>query len=312
MKIAVLGCVDNVYHDGVRIANAFVRKGHTTCIYSLADDPQNVIKEIKKFAPDFCIVTIGRGYSVEALKELQKITFLVHWSYDEMTPQEDHLYNDVKNIYDLTFVKSKGLIPLLKDYCKDVVWMPMYYDQYFDTVPTINTQKQFDVLFAGEPHPAQSTIRQDYLTRLCEDNFNVHIVGFYWNDFKSKIPAKYLGGAIGPQLSRLLASTKIALNFKNNHLQQLELGFSDRVMKVMGAGCFCLTHEILGIEKMFTLGVHLDTYKDYNDMIDKIGYYLQNDEKRAHIATMGQTKILTEYNIDIVTNKYLEEIKKRL
>lgn len=309
LKIAILGCTDSDYHDGPRLAHAFNRKGHVVGLFNLGSSPEKTVDQMKEFTPDFCLVTIGRGYDVNTLKQMSEFTKMVHWAYDEYTPEEDSLYKDVKRIFDVTFVKSKGLVPLLEDYCKKVVWTPMYYDPQNDGI-LIDAPKEGDLIFVGEPHPTQSTIRQKYLEKLSEI-YNLNIVGFYWDKFKSNMPkATFLGGYFGAPLTSLVARTKIALNFKNDLLATLELGFSDRALKMMGAGTLMLTHEIEGIEQLFTPGEHLVTYKDYNDLKEKIDFYLTNNGEREQIAKAGQQLVFEKYTIDRVVDIYLEEIRK--
>ena len=311
MRISIIGCTDSYYHDAVRIAHAFARKGHTVKAFSLNDAPFATINDINEFSPDFCLVTIGRDYDIEALKKLKDKTFLVHWAYDEYTPRKDSLYERTKNIYDLTFVKAKGLIPLLKEYCNRVVWMPMYYDNHFDGyIKSGEYSKIYDIVFVGEPHPVQSTIREKYLAELVNDGYNVSIIGYYWDDHNSRINANLLGGAVCTDLTVLLARSKIAVNFENDLLEPLELGFSDRILKVMGAGCFCLTHNIVGLNQLFENGKDLIVYESYTDLKAKLDYYLNNTSEREKIAQQGQTKVLSYYNIDKVTDRYIEEIRK--
>jgi len=307
MRIAVIGCVDSMYHDGPRIAKAFERKGHYVQLHSLTTDPQQTVQAIKEFAPTFCLVTIGRGYDASALVAMKSSTILVHWAYDEYTPEKDSLYKDYKDVYDITFVKAKGLVPRLKDYCEHAEFMPMFFDQIHDGINQ-NIMPDIAITFMGEPHPVQSTIRQTYLKNLSDDGYKVNVIGYYWEKFMEGMDSIFMGGAVGPYASLLLARSKICLNFENDLLEQVELGFSDRVLKIMGAGSLCVTHAIPGIEQLFEPKKHLVTYSGYRELKEVIDYYLKNPEERKQIADAGQEKVLKEYNIDVITDKYIEKI----
>jgi hypothetical protein len=311
MKISILCYKDHIYQDGMRITYSLQRKNHSVQILSLLDDPSITISKIKNFKPQFCLVTIGRNYSPEALLEIKKHTFLVHWSYDEMTPDEDSLYKDTDHIYDLTFVKSKGLIPLVQPYVKKVIWTPMFYDIYFDGKPRENSNKVYNLIFTGNPHVTQSTSRQQYLKQLSEDNLPVIVVGHYWKGYEIGNHL-YPGGALGTDLITLIAQSRIGLNFQNDLMANIELGFSDRVIKTMGAGTFCLTHEIKGIEQLFIPGIHLQTYKNYVDLKEKILYYITHEDEREKIAKAGHDLVWEKYSIDQVVEIYLEEIQKTM
>lgn len=313
MRIVILCYTDGRHQDGMRIAYCLQHKyNHNILTLSLTCDPKSIVEAIKGFKPDFCLVTIGREFSAEALKEIKKYTFLVHWSLDEHTPAEDIMWEKFKNIYDLAFVKSKGLIPLLKDYCKKVIWTPMFYDTYFDGIIEVKPEKQYQLIFTGNPHITQSTLRQLYLKQLSEDGYPVLVVGHYWEDKDKAFGNTYPGGLIGKELIGFIAASKIGLNFENDLMAKIELGFSDRVIKTMSAGTLCLTHEIPGIEQLFIPEKHLVTYKNYVDLLEKITYYISHDDEREQIAKAGQELVLREYNIDKVVGIYLEEIRKCL
>lgn len=63
---------------------------------------------------------------------------------------------------------------------------------------------------------------------------------------------------------------------------------SDRHLRIMACGCFCLSYHYKGIERDFKIGEHLDTFKSEKELKDKIDYYLKNDEVRNRIAAAGQ------------------------
>jgi len=59
------------------------------------------------------------------------------------------------------------------------------------------------------------------------------------------------------------------------------------MFRILASGCFCLSHHYQGIEKDFEIGKHLDTYRDFREMNDKIDFYLNNPEERKRIAKYG-------------------------
>jgi spore maturation protein CgeB len=62
---------------------------------------------------------------------------------------------------------------------------------------------------------------------------------------------------------------------------------SDRLLRIMASGCFALVHHYPNIEKDFTPGEHIDTFKNDSELIEKIDYYLGNEEERNRIAKQG-------------------------
>ena len=79
-------------------------------------------------------------------------------------------------------------------------------------------------------------------------------------------------------------NSKIAIN--HSHFNE-DRYTSDRMFRILGSGCFCLSHHYKGIEKDFKIGVHLDTYRNIAELKVKIKYYQDNPAIRDIIAKQG-------------------------
>lgn len=62
---------------------------------------------------------------------------------------------------------------------------------------------------------------------------------------------------------------------------------SDRILKLMGGGAMCLSHDFKDFDKLYTEGENIVIFKSIPDMIEKIYYYLENDLERKRIAKNG-------------------------
>lgn len=62
---------------------------------------------------------------------------------------------------------------------------------------------------------------------------------------------------------------------------------SDRLLRILGTAAFCLSHNYKDIAKDYEIGKHLDHFVNVNDLVDKINYYLQLEDKRNQIAKQG-------------------------
>lgn len=98
-----------------------------------------------------------------------------------------------------------------------------------------------------------------------------------------------LGLKRGLHLNQLLANTKIVVG------DSLCLNFdypdywSDRVYEIMGRGGFLIMPYIRGLDNYFEDGKHLVFYEfgDFEDLKNKIDFYLENDEAREYIRHQG-------------------------
>ena len=150
----------------------------------------------------------------------------------------------------------------------------------------------------GEPRPAREVVfmannyggqfplggeRQNLIRTLQSrygNRFGVY--GNGWQGAAGNLNATSLEGQ--REEARYYNSAKIAINHSHFNCCRYT---SDRMFRILGSGCFCLTHHYHGIEKDFQIGEQLITYTGFQDMIGKIDYYLSSDADRQRIADAG-------------------------
>ena len=92
---------------------------------------------------------------------------------------------------------------------------------------------------------------------------------------------------------RALKHGKICLNI---HGDVVGVAANMRLFETTGVGSFCLTDYKPNIEELFIPGKEIETFKDFEEMLDKIRYYLKHDAQRMKIAQAGQKKTLTHFS----------------
>ena len=81
---------------------------------------------------------------------------------------------------------------------------------------------------------------------------------------------------------------------------------NQRIYEVLGAGGFLLTRN----STMFNdWDGAIATFEDVNDCIQKIKYYLLNNEERVLMAEKGHDYVLTNYNYKNLMKKLGEELE---
>lgn len=95
---------------------------------------------------------------------------------------------------------------------------------------------------------------------------------------------------------------KIGINFSQFNSSRYS---SDRMFRIMGSGCFCLSHHYKDIEVDFEIGKQLDTFHDLNELKEKIDYYLAHEEERAAIAKCGSEYVHKNYGTHKLYSKIL-------
>jgi len=79
---------------------------------------------------------------------------------------------------------------------------------------------------------------------------------------------------------------------------------SARIYTAVGCGAFYMCEAVQGIESILVPNKEIVTFKDEEEMIDKIRYYLPKISERQSIARAGQARVLRDHTYE----KRLEEI----
>ena len=124
-----------------------------------------------------------------------------------------------------------------------------------------------------------------YGIRLYTGNSNIKIDGVDIRpslDYQTQLPIAY-------RLSRI----NIGIT-----LHTITSGIPQRVFDILGAGGFLLTNYQPEIPELFKVGTEIEVYKDFNEMKEKVDYYLSHEDQRAKIAANGHRKVKEYYNYD--------------
>lgn len=95
------------------------------------------------------------------------------------------------------------------------------------------------------------------------------------------------------ELPKVYKSCKININ---TTMRTIRTGISQRVLDIMATGSFVLTNYQKELEEIFEIGKEIVVYKSEKEMIEKIKYYLDNEEERLLIAKNGYKKVKNNYS----------------
>lgn len=157
--------------------------------------------------------------------------------------------------------------------------------------------KEMNVLFYGAP----SARRLVLLNSIA--HHQVAIVGKDWSrpqkheDVPSLLHPKLRqhlikGSAWQQDLARLIHRSKIILNISKGIWFSIESGITVRTYQVLAHGGFLLTEYCHELEETLTPGKDVETYRDIEELNDKIAFYLKHDEARNKIAQQGYETFL--------------------
>jgi len=95
----------------------------------------------------------------------------------------------------------------------------------------------------------------------------------------------------------------------HNSWPSVAISMSVRDYKVMAAGGFLLTEYCPGMETWFKLGEECESYTTKEEALDKIKYYLSNEDKRKKMAESGYTAAHAKHKYADRIKQVLEDIR---
>jgi len=279
-------------------------------------------EDVEKFKPD---MIFGYDYSFLADKNCTTIVKsancknLVFYFSDE--PQSKWALGESKKMYE-ELKKLKSTIFIWdKDYEKDFkkcFYLPLAIDPA--KYQTDFTGYKYPISFVGLP---LTDARQKVLCELVKVFKNKLNIFSTEKEFLRSVEAikekkllnqddltaysKCWRGFIETEedLAKVYNSSKINLNI---HFQgKSSLNYS--VFAILASGGFLLTDERDDLKEYFEQR-HLDTYKNVNDLIDKIDFYLKNLNIAQKIARLGKFEVIENHDFSARARYVLKKIFK--
>jgi spore maturation protein CgeB len=155
------------------------------------------------------------------------------------------------------------------------------------------SEPNVEVSFVGSLSPHHPG-RHAWLERLCgETPIRVWGQGVDSLPSQSPIRARYLGAAWGVDMYRVLADSRISVNY---HIE-LSGPYANnmRLYETTGVGTLLLTDWKENLHEMFEPDVEVATYRTPEECVERIHYFSKHEADRARIAKAGQARTLRDH-----------------
>lgn len=258
----------------------------TDALYSERD--RKAINLFNSFKPDYVFLHLQTEniFEPETIQEMASKAIIINWTGDVREGKEMEWYFDFAKLVHSTLFTNKTNVRQFKAQNLNSGYLQVGYDStIFNPTRPVPKTKKHDIVFMGSNYGADrfplSRQRQFMVEELIiwhGNRFGLYGTGWgqladgEMNNCYELENAIYRNSKIGISLSHF--------DYENY--------FSDRLLRIMGSGCFCLSHRYTSIEFDFALGKEIETFDDFDEMDWKIKYYLKNEDKRKEIAAAGQ------------------------
>ncbi len=200
---------------------------------------------------------------------------------------------------------------------KNAVFMPPCFNRF--RYKPLNLPKIYDVTFVGSPHG----VRKKIIKKLKKAGINVVCFGQGW-------PRGYISTE---EKIKIISQSKINLNLSESSgvlwkqivliflhrnfdrsigvnsplkwydnfqtlLAQKRKQIKGRIFKVLGCRGFLLSGYAEKLEELYTPNKEIVFFYNFNELVEKIKYYLAHDEEREKIAKAGYERSLRDHTCE--------------
>ena len=309
------------YNTGKRINNGLIRHGHNLLNISDRDiisssktisDPlgikklnQKIVTSFHNFNPD--IILMGHADNIELetldyIKNENKSLKLAQWFLDPVSKHGPDYKNNKKRFLKFINHTAANFIttdPYSLDFSvKNTFYMPNPSDKAFEVLNNFMNNCENDVFFAmshgvhrGVLKKGKFDDREIFIKKLIKKNKDKDIsYDFYGFDNIQPL--------WGDNFLKTIAKSKMGLNLSRG--KPIKYYSSDRIAQLMGNGLLTFIDEKTCYSDFFNKN-EIVTYKNIDDLIEKIYKYKRDDKLRKKIAKNGKQKYIKYFNSDNVS-----------
>ncbi len=260
-----------------------------------------IIKDVSEFRPDIVFMQIQTPNIIHAETINTIKTFcgkIINFTGDVRSPLPAW-YIEIGKLIDLTLFVSMDDVRIARTKGINAEWLQLGFDEliYNDK---ITPSKSADIVFTANnydhfPLSGFRSLVAKSLSNEFKERFQLY--GSGWT-----IPSLDSNHSMQMQAS-VFRGCKIAINCSNyDHSMYV----SDRMLKLMGAGTFCLSHNFKDHSKLYKDGEHFAVFDSIPEMIELCHAFLENDQERNRIASNGYELTHKLYTWDCMIKNLLK------
>jgi hypothetical protein len=248
----------------------------------------------------------------ELIKNIKRITSAKIILFSNISPH--NLLPDIEKAcvpdYDIIFISDFGHRIEWKELgAKKIVNLPISAaspEDYNNILYKNDRQKIYEVTFVGRLDNLHHH-RLETLNYLVSQGVQLNI--WTWDlskEYLLKFPlleSALRGDAYGKEMVRVFAQSKIVINI---HILSQPLGGNLRLFEIPATRSLQIADKCP--QDWFKDGDEIVLYKDNQDLLQKINYFIENDEERERIAKNGYEKLVSKHQYKHRVKKIFESI----
>ncbi len=270
-----------------------------------------ILDTIKNFAPN--VVIFGHVQNIEQrIFDYCKNSNIstANWFIDSISKEflngkkRQNFFNLVKNVDKCFITSSPELFKNTKIY-KKLRFIPNPVDNSIDHFRNYESNDlEYDLFFAISHGQNRAILKKGKFDE--RENAFAHLISKLNNYKIASFGMKNVEPIWGSNYFYHLSKSKIALNISRGKYQNLYS--SDRISSLIGNGLLVFLENKTKLQKMFVDKKEVIFFKNKNDLLKKIIFYLKNDKLRISIAKQGCKKYHKKFSNTNVANYIMSEL----
>ncbi|WP_374334974.1 glycosyltransferase [Leeia sp.] len=260
-----------------------------------------LLEKVKQWQPDVSIFSLYTDQfdpaTIESLKQHSKTFCFFHddtWrvEYSQYWAGKFDFFSS-PDLHAATKYRELGL--------ENCIYFPFGCNK--DVFKKTATEKKYDVSFVGGWH----SYRDWLIRKLRRAGIKVHAFGHGWpagEVAQDKMVDIFNASRINLNLSnsvswdlRYLASSPRALVNRLRSKKSIEQ-MKARIFEVNGCGSFQLSYFVEGLACCYEIDQEIGVYADADDLVEKVRFYLAQEELRESIAAAGYARTLRDHTYE--------------
>jgi len=314
MKIT---CIFNLYYHGTKNLNSsyyffvepLIEMGHDVQIIDFGTlrkiggnllVARVLMQNIKQVRSDvFFIIPCGNEIPKWLLGLITKYTntITIAWNSDD-DRRWNHYSKLYADVYDVMVTTYPHIYKLAREQGRKNIHLSQWACNPNYNHP-LDLPKKYDVAFIGVAYED----RPDYIRRLQKEGFKVAFGGLNWDKYFDGVQTEFSQS----EMSIIYNQSKLLLVFSKGYKDR-KPQLKGRVFESPAYGVCTLIEQAPNLENFYSIGEEVVVFRNEDELVEKIKYYLTHEHERKKIAQAGYQRTVGEHAYIKRLEKLFEEI----
>lgn len=268
---------------------------------------RSLLNAVREFRPDMILVLLGNYTTPSTIHKVREITGapVACWCQDHLgTLGRQYI---IGSKFDYVFAKDQAMVDLFRRFTNitEVHYLPEACNPkvHRPVIPTDEDAARFgcDLTTAATLYYFRAEILESL------SDLDLRIWGSVPRFYDGPLRRFCTGNAV---YMRDKAACFTAAKIVINTLHPMEFGgLNARVFEVAGCGGFQLITHSDAVARHFEPRKEIETFRDLNELREKVRYYLDHESERRAIAEAGRLRAHREHTYEHRLNQLLDVVK---